>query len=106
MLGFGAAAASGDDGSKSDDQPAGPRELTPKAGDFLETEPVAFRLAVGGTRLRFGSQLAATRGQLITVPVLWSTAFDTEQVTLDVPVSAAVLMARPDGKLETPSSEM
>lgn len=65
-----AAAASGDDGSKSDDQPAGPRELTPKAGDFLETEPVAFRLAVGGTRLRFGSQLAATRGQLITVPVL------------------------------------
>ena len=63
-------AASGDDGSKSDDQPAGPREIAPKAGDVLETEPVAFKLAVGGTRLRFGSQMAATRGQLVTVPVL------------------------------------
>lgn len=62
--------AGGRDDAKSDDVPAGPRDITPKAGDMLETEPFAFRLAVGGTRLRFGSQLAATRGQLVTVPVL------------------------------------
>lgn len=70
----GATASGGDD--DDDDDRSGPQDRAAQSGEVVESEPVSFRLAVAGTRVRFGSPASAVRGQLVTVPVLLDSAGD------------------------------